>query len=208
MGIEEDQSEGNGYPTVMYANSSAFVSRSSNATRNLDAADRIPFFDYMSNSSLWAELHGFNRRNTSSSFNDGIQNFYGQSGPSLEELPKETISTLKDIVYHALGTSTLAGHEVLLEAQCRKWEDSPQKWEDLRALCTIDLIVTLLFELVKDGRVEIIKKHGSNPPYTTKVNRYRRVALSAKDKSRKKSRSSKCMKISKPWKRSGSEVKA
>jgi len=206
--IEEDQSEGNGYPTVMYANSSAFVSRSSNATRNLDAADRIPFFDYMNNSSLWAELHGCNRRNSSSSFNDGIQNFYGQSGPSLEDLPKETSKTLKDIVYHALGTSTLAGHEVLLEAQCRRWEDAPQKWEDLRAFCTIDLIVALLFELVKDGRVEIIKKNGSNTSYT-KVNRYRRVALSAKERSAsKKSRRSKCMKISKPWKRERSEVKA
>ena len=199
-------------PSVMYANSTAFVSRSSKSNQTLDENDGMNVFELMSHSRLWQELRG-----NAQILNGNIPGkplrapFY-----SFDTLPVNLRQSMKDLILHALGTQTLTGDEVLLEAQCRNWDNVPKGWAASRAYCSINVVVTALCDLVKEGVVECVQSNmGDNWDISQWNPRYRRakpledvtmdtalptsssptsILVSGDETTR-------CMKISKPWKR-------
>jgi hypothetical protein len=107
------------------------------------------------------------------------------------------MNEMKEMVYYVLGERELAASDVLLELQTRPyWDGAPQKWSDLRALCTAGSVSTTLLELAKEGRVEVAKTGGAGA-----VSKFKRVvkAQPAPSLSREP-RQTRCMKIAKPWK--------
>jgi hypothetical protein len=198
------------HPRVMYANSSMFVSRSTARASEESEVGRISFLDLMSQSNLWAELRGLGKR----------LNEQGTQAPSrlrslgtdlsYPSLPDDLKREMKELVYHALGGSTMASHEVLLEAQCRPWEGVPKVWTELKAACTVDSVVACLLELVSDGRVEVAPATGAEVSVLEAMPKFRRVVKSPQvpqlepeeeDAVPPPVKTSRCMKISKPWKR-------
>ena len=198
-----------GPPQVMYANSSAFFYKSFNQQQKIAAAnkDRVSFFDILSQSKLWDELYGGAQAIRSLSHHEQIIDA-PDSNPMSEEM---YLRSVKALVYHALGTKTLADHEVLLEAQCQEWNDV--QWTELRAACTIELVIHALHALIEDGLV-----HKSTDSTTgeaqycrsntdglkeldTKAGASGSAEESLKAASDEAKKQSRCMKISKPWKR-------
>jgi hypothetical protein len=131
----DPSSEGVSYPKVMYANSSVFMPRSNHASKaNVsNNCEKTSLFDLMSRSHLWAELRGARI---------GKPGKVGSSyaNPPFDALSDEMKRTMKQLILHALGSGTLACHEVLLEAQCRQWTNVPQEWAEIRASCTVDIV--------------------------------------------------------------------
>lgn len=197
------------HPTVMYANSSVFINRS-NAARAAEErnGDKPTFLEAMSHSNLWAELRGRNRRlNEQAACQNrllDVQSGAGGVGLTFSRLPVDTKQSLKEMVYYALGTATMASHEVLLEAQCRPWEGVPKSWTELRAMCTIELIVACILELVEEGRVEAVPSTSPHRTVLEVMPRYRRVSISSQIPILKSEEdhmpSTRLMKIAKPWK--------
>jgi len=199
-------------PTVMYANSTAFVSRFSKSNQTLDENSGMNVFELMSHSRLWQELRG-----NAQGLNGNIPGkplrapFY-----SFDTLPVNLRQSMKDLILHALGTQTLTGDEVLLEAQCRNWDNVPKGWAASRAYCSINVVVTALCDLVKEGVVECVQSNmGENWDISQWNPRYRRAkpledvtmgtALPTSSSPTSILASgdgtTRCMKISKPWKR-------
>lgn len=199
------------HPTVMYANSSMFVNRS-NAARAAEEreGEKISFLELMSHSNLWAELRGLNKRLNDQATNGGLrQSCATGNNLSSLSLPESLKTEMKDMVFHALGTSMMASHEVLLETQCRPWEGVPKVWTELKAICTVDSIVECLLELVNDGRVEVVPATNAQLTVLEAMPKFRRVgttspmpALKPEEENLRHAKKSRCMKISKPWKHS------
>jgi hypothetical protein len=194
------------HPTVMYANSSVFINRSNAARAAEDRkGDRQTFLEAMSHSNLWAELRGRNRRlNEQAACKTRLPYASGGADVSLSSLPNGTKQRLKEMVHYALGTATMASHEVLLEAQCRPWEGVPSTWTELRAICTIEMIVACLIELVEEGRVEAVPSTSPHRTVLEVMPRYRRVSASSQIPTLKSEEdhlpATRLMKIAKPWK--------
>ena len=111
---------------------------------------------------------------------------------------------MKEMIYHALGNETWPCHKILLEIQCGTWEGIPETWTHLRSVCTIDMVVACILELVKEGRVEVVHSTKVQLTILDATPSYRRVtvsshasALTAHDDHHQLTR---CMKIAKPWK--------
>jgi hypothetical protein len=106
--------------------------------------------------------------------------------------------TMKQLILHALGSGTLACHEVLLEAQCRQWTNIPQEWAEIRASCTVDIVEGALHGLVIDGLVETV----SNGVHAeVSAPKYRSLSPTATPAVNKEIKVTRCMKITKPWKK-------
>merc|ERR1711957_691787 len=78
-----------------------------------------------------------------------------------------------------LGTKALVGHEILLEVQCGYAGfdmdmNVPAHWQQLRLLCTIEIMNYILDALIKDGLVETICHTGSPNSPTLETVFYRR----------------------------------
>ena len=194
------------HPTVMYANSSMFVNRS-NAARAAEErnGDRKTFLEAMSHSNLWAELRGRNRRlNEQAACREEWQNGTGLAAIAFSTLPDDAKQSMKEMVFYALASSTMTSHEVLLETQCRLWEGVPQTWTELRAICTIDMVVACLLELVKDGRIEAVQSTSPHRTVLEVMPTYRRVAafthIPALKAEEEHLPATRLMKIAKPWK--------
>jgi len=196
------------HPRVMYANSSMFVNRS-NAARAAEerGSDKVSFLDLMSHSNLWAELRGLNKRLNEQGTDPCRQNSARGSNMSYSSLSDNLKREMKELVFHALGNSTMASHEVLLEAQCRPWEGVPKVWAELKATCTVESVVACLLELVSDTRVEVAPVLGSQLTVLDVIPKFRRVVkspqvpqLQPEEGTMRPMKMSRCMKISKPWK--------
>jgi hypothetical protein len=190
-------------PTVMYANSSAFVSRSKSAF--MEETEEMSVLDLMSHSNLWAELRGIAQPSAVTSGGIAVK---PQRTPfySFDSLPSPKKEALKDLLLYSLDSKTLTGHEVLLEVQSRQWENVQESWVEVRAFCSIDVVITALCELVKECRVDCVQSLGPNWTVKDWNPRYCRAKGLGADKdvlpkTANANQSSRCMKIAKPWKR-------
>jgi hypothetical protein len=133
---------------------------------------------------------------------DKVETSFASS--SFDDLSVEMKRTMKQLILHALGSGTLACHEVLLEAQCRPWSGVPQEWAEIRASCTVDIVESALLRLVADGLVESVW-NGANAQMTSQ--KYRRVSPpTVTPVVSKEITVTRCMKIAKPWKKARSNV--
>jgi hypothetical protein len=185
----------------MYASSDAFSSNKALQKSSFGGEDRRPsIFDVMIHSRAWAELNNniamFEAKKEAAYNSVGFANYCNHDG----SLKKETIETLKTVVYFTLGTKVLAAHEVLLEIQCRHWKEAPRKWLELRSICTIEIVTYILKELARDGLVQ--EMHDSNKLLLDNV--FYRITPDP-DQSDVQSveevidMRSNCLKIRKPW---------
>lgn len=180
---------------ALYANSSAFVSKGKHNIPLVDEAECISVFEVMSHSRLWQDL-----RSSATSYAHGVT---PESTPSMmagytyENLPSVIQKKMKEFVLEILGlqlvsteTLTKLGTEAAptsLSESCRK----------AQPYCTLNVVGTTLFELVKDGVVECVRNTD-----VAGTMMYRRIVKpQPKAKAAKVHRVSRCMKIAKPWKR-------
>lgn len=180
-------------PTVMYSNSSAFISRGK--LNQPEETDGLSVLELMNRSHLWKELHAM-----TAGFNGSLCAF--------DRLSCETKESLKDLILHSLGSRTMSGEEVANDIQHRNWQNVPLGWAAAQPHCTVNTITMTMCELVKEGVLECMKSslsyNGSNPDAF--VLTYRR-AKSYSQATLKHMRyddpvggSSRCMKFAKPWK--------
>ncbi|CAB9503547.1 CW-type Zinc Finger [Seminavis robusta] len=197
-----------GYPTVKYANSSAFAPRGSRANIIEEENNQPSVFDIMHHSSLWAELRNACQPYNASSCGPSSSSA-GFGKPFLpkyavETIPREIRQDLKDIICRALGSKTLLGEEVVLECQCRQLPNVKPSWQEIRSCCTKDTVITLLCELVKEGRVKIVQAFGCDWTVQDWNPRYRLVNSSKENAEPVASvaplKKSRCLKMAKPWK--------
>ena len=197
-------------PVVMYANSSAFVVRSrGNPNIVSDESDGNSVLELMSHSNLWAEL----RSAAHPMGHGGVDNPGNLASYTYDTLPYELRNPMKEFLLYSIGDKCLTGEEILLETQCRKAEGVVDSWSQCRVFCTLNVVVTTLYELTKEGAVECVHK-----ARTSDMNiRYRltkrqkmkagtvaviEVAQAVEsDKEPPQQPSSRFMKIAKPWKR-------
>mmetsp|Transcript_29352 Transcript_29352/g.44430 ORF Transcript_29352/g.44430 Transcript_29352/m.44430 type:complete len:1363 (-) Transcript_29352:2133-6221(-) len=195
------------YPRVMYANSSMFVNRS-NAARAAEErdSDKFSFLNLMSRSNLWAELRFLSKQMNNPSSSEEESNLQlPTTKTSYSSFPIATQKEMKDMVFYALGSESMAGHEVLFEAQCRPWDGVPKMWTELKSVCTIESIMACLQELVKDGRVEVFPHDKELCSEIEDIPRFRRVigpslASLAENQKERQNSGSRHIKICKPWK--------
>jgi hypothetical protein len=188
----------NPYPVVMYAKSSAFLPRTSNFTKGNQVEEKcIGIFDIMSNSELWAELRGVGQPMTILSGGGEQSN---KMHYTYESLPDDVQKTMSELILHALGSATLTGDEVLSLTQCRQWENVPPAWLELRNFCTEDIVVNTLLQLVRDGVVEMTCSREADRAMSEWVPKYRLVRSRRRTEIDEAMKSSRCMKIAKPWK--------
>jgi hypothetical protein len=143
-------------PTVMYATSDAFTSNKTlQKSSSFDEEEPKPsIFDVLAHSRVWAELNnsiGMLEARKEAAYNSvGYARYCNPDG----SLKKETIDTLKTMVYFTLTNKVLTAHEVLLEMQCRHWKQVPRNWLELRPISTIEIVSYVLEQLMRDGIVQ------------------------------------------------------
>jgi len=188
-----------GTPSVMYANSSAFFYKGgfNGHKASTDQPEQKCFLEIMNHSNLWKELRI--GANNAKDFSNGFSKRYEQGSCASSFLSSRS---MKAIVYFAIGTNMLQSHEVLREVQCCNWDNS--QWTILQESFTIESVTHILNELVQDGLVQTIKEPNVDGSANFPV-RYHRTELgerpsAASKKSICSGKSSRHMKIAKPWK--------
>lgn len=198
-------------PTVMYANSSSFVSRGRNSA-SADEGDRMSVLDLMSHSNLWNEL-----KSAAQPFVDraagvdlvAMRNRGSFSCYTYQTLPVEVRGSTRELILRVLGDRTLSSDDIIREAKTLQAENIPGSLALARPFCTTTVVVTALCELAKEGSVECLQKMGPNWSIKDWDPRYRRakvrIAVEPKSKhqaaAKQHQAASRCMKIAKPWKR-------
>lgn len=190
-----DDSE-SAYPTVMYATSSAFAPRGSRANIIEDDNHQLSVFDLMQHSNLFAELRGacqpFNSSNADSSgFGRPFAPKY-----SFDAVPRNMQQYLKLLILESLGNTSLLGEEVAQECQSRQREN-----EEARSYCNKDIVITLLCELVREGKVQLVQAFERDWTVKDWNPRYRLVPNTTSENAAHQMPKSRCMKISKPWRK-------
>jgi hypothetical protein len=182
----------NPYPTVMYSKSSAFLPRTSNFNKATVVEDSGPtVFDVLSSTNLWAELRNAADPTT-------VTSMSYQKLPTYDSLADDTKRLIKEIVLQSLGSLSLTGDQVVYAATtCRQLEDS--SLGELRAYCTADILMNALLDLVQDDLVEMSCNRDLTIPSSQWIPIYRKIPRRREVNEAMKS--SRCMKISKPWKR-------
>jgi hypothetical protein len=101
----------------MYANSSMFINRSNTARATEERGGQKPsFLELMSHSNLWTELRGLSRRLHDQPVGGRFRlGHLAAIDLSFSSLPNQTKDDMKEMVYYALGNSTLASHDALLK---------------------------------------------------------------------------------------------
>lgn len=178
-------------PAVMYAGSSAFISRSK---LNHEESEGFCVLELMERSHLWDEL-----RSLANGPNKGLCAF--------DNLSDETKESLKDLILHSLGSRTLSGEEVANDIQHRNWQNVPLGWAAARPHCTLTTIVMALCELVKEGVLECLKDYisgemgsGAFVLFYRRAESYSKAILERLPSSDGCELSPRCMKFAKPWK--------
>eukprot|EP00980_Cylindrotheca_fusiformis_P001626 scaffold368_cov125-Cylindrotheca_fusiformis.AAC.4 len=197
-------SAADGHPqtSVLYAKSSMFLPRTSNFHKTQVVEEKSTnIFDILSESELWAELQSIGQ--PMEFFPDGSSMAMQQQQLSYETLPDVMKETMREVVLQALGSFVLTGEDVVLEAQRFPWESLPNAFSLIRAYVNADIIITTLLALVKDGLVEMTCFKDMSKPMYEWIPRYRRVVQKPKRdvETEEALKASKCMKISKPWKK-------
>ena len=180
-------------PAVMYANSSAFISRAK-LNNQSDENDGLTVLDLMTRSHLWTQLEKSQPKS---------------AVPLLfDALSTQARESMKDIVLHCLRDQTLTGEELHAQVRDRNWENAPLGWAAVRTYCTENMVVMTMCELVKMGVLECFRIDGPFPNGQLWTLCYRRanahpaVAAAASPKvDLPDTGSRRCMKIAKPWKR-------
>jgi len=193
-------SSATGLPTVMYANSSAFHHKGGMHKSVEDDTTTISLFDYMSKSELWKDLYLYAPQPILPSSNTGVEIRCNNTPTQSND---ENFQSMKAMVYYAIGVRNLATHDVLLECQCREWDDL--QWIELRARCTIKSVQLALNALVQDGLVKVFLHHSSMKEGICGTITYCRtligrdvtgnIAINVEERKV----GSRCIKISKPW---------
>ena len=191
----------NPYPTVKYSKSSCFLPRTSNFTKaNAVEEEKVPsIFDVLSNSELWAELHSVGQPMQVSSDSDA------KSYPkflSFENLPDDVKEAMREVVLHSLGEGTLTGEEVIQKVHQYPWETFSPDLASTRGYLNADIVINSLLALVRDGVVEMTSIRNFKLPIGQWVPKYRKVRSLRAMKIEESIKSSRCMKIAKPWKKS------
>jgi hypothetical protein len=192
-------------PTVMYANSSCFVARGRSSNNGPDENARIPsVFELMSNSNLWAELRtaAATQYQHPGGANDRSWLFH-----TYDTLPRDAQELAREIILRVIDDGSLSSEEILKRA--RELTTSA-----VLKFFTINVVVTCLYALVKEGLVDCVQKMGPNWTVKDWDPRYRRRAIKSMgasvdcSSSRPPSslsssgahKASRCIKIAKPWK--------
>jgi hypothetical protein len=194
-------------PTVMYANSSNFVSRTKAGLLGEDGSTSV--LGLMNNSHLWVEL-----RDAAESYN-GFGKGIGAGQKRLRHFKSyESFSSgmkesIKDLLLQALSNKSLTGDEVLSDAMNRDWDKVPKGWVAVRDYCSINVVVMALCDLVREGVLEVLQDMGPKWTLNQWIPRYRRAksysnATVTQDQP-KTDEAPRCIKISKPWKHRGSD---
>lgn len=192
--------EENPNPSVMYSKSSMFLPRTSNFNRPPAVEKKTAsIFDILSDSELWAELRGVGQP---------MHGFYDESGNSFhkattfDSLPKEMKEVMREVVLEALGAFVLTGDDIINGARLFPWESLSDGLSQIRGYINADIIINTLLGLVKDGIVEMTCFKDPTLPITQWVPRYRKVDRVRREVEAEDAlKSSRCMKIAKPWKR-------
>lgn len=190
-------------PTVLYANSSAFQHKGGMHKSLEEDQETVSLLEYMRHSELWKDLYHYTLQPTCTK-SEKFETLVHKSNPQTD---KCNLKSMKAMIYYALGTQKFATHDVLLECQCREWDDL--RWIDLRSSCTLESVQVALDELVKDGLVEALSSYPNLDGVTFGKITYCRVCTGGNDShigvtnTQASKARSRCMKISKPWKYSG-----
>jgi len=197
------ESIGNPYPTLAYAKSSAYLPKQGGTgyQNNPRSSGCISFLHIMNRSRLWDELYGTNNEASLPIPYNGIhQTMEGLSSSThSKSVPSDCqsydIQSMKDLLYHILDKNTLSANEICLEAQCREIRlDGGNQWDEVRASCNMERVYSCLDDLIKDGSIETVESKMRENGDGLYMIQYRRV-------NRDYPRKSRCMKLSKPWKR-------
>lgn len=204
---------------VLYADSSAYISRGRSSVP-VDDALQISMFELMSHSHLWQELRGV-AQPLSQQSNESILNSY-----TFDTLPRDVQQPVKDFVLHVLNGSVVAlsGDDIVNKINHESVDALPEGFRKAQSFCTKNVVITALCQLVKDGTLDCIQKARSSWPMCD-WNPHYRVALKAPappavlpppprpllletkgcqtttHNTTNIIKSSRFMKISKPWKR-------
>ena len=192
--------EENAHPSCMYSKSSMFLPRTSNFNRPPSVDNKgVSILDALSDSELWTELRGVGQ--PMHIYSDGLGNSYPRV-TTFETLPESMKETMREVVLQALGLGVLSGDEIIQEAHYFPWESLPNGLSQIRAYINPDVIINTLLGLVRDGVVEMTCFKDPSVPVSEWVPRYRRVIRTRRQVEAEETlKESKCMKISKPWKR-------
>ncbi|KAG7374060.1 CW-type zinc finger domain containing protein [Nitzschia inconspicua] len=192
----EDDDE-NPIPTTQYSKSSAFLPRTSNfnKTANAMSEESIGIFDVLSNSKLWAQLRAMEQAKPMTVESSFSPNLTFPKFVTYENLPNEIKIGMQDVVLQILGNSALLGDEVIYETQRYPWEN-----KTMIGYCNADVVINTLLALVRDGIIEMATSRNPNIPIEQWIPKYRRVRSKRALAAEEAIKSSKCMKIAKPWK--------
>ena len=192
-------------PTVMYANSTNFVPRGRPSVAS-DENRSMSVLELMSHSNLWAEL-----RRAAQPYSNHTSNGVPLFRPNpahftYDILPINVKGSFRELLLHSLGDDCLTGDQLLLTMLNNATREEPEGWAAARSYASINVVVTAVYELVKEGLVDCIQKMGSDSTIDPCNLRYRRsrrlrVADNIQPESLEAREKSRCMKISKPWKR-------
>ena len=178
-------------PTVTYASSSAFISRSK--LNQPEETDGLSVLELMSRSQLWKELHAI-----AAATNGGLCAF--------DRLSNETKEYIRDLILHSLGSRTMSGEEVANDIQHRNWQNVPLGWAAAKPHCTVNIIVMTMCELVKEGVLECMKEFDGRTKDSFFLT-YRRAKSYSQATLQKPipcqdggEVGPRCMKFAKPWK--------
>lgn len=188
---------------VLYSDSSVYVSRG-RPSISLEENEGMSVLELMSHSQLWRELRGVPTTHSSGSI---LSTQARMDSYIFDTLPSEAQQLVKDFLWHVLDVCTLSGEDVVLRAKSMNVDLLSKGLQKAQMFCTKNVVITTLCELVKVGKVDCIQKIGTNCSVYDWNPLYRRRLVkgpppvelqSTKERVRKDSR---CMKISKPWKR-------
>lgn len=181
-------------PTVMYANSSCFVARGRSAAT--DENSGVSVFDLLNQSNLWSDL----RRAQQNQGIGGERLMYY----TYDTLPDDAQESAKELILSVIGDDSISSEEIL-----RRARESSSK---VRVYFSINVVVTCLYALVKQGLVDCVQKMGPDFTLHDWDPRYRRtfkareqgcctMSVTTESSSRSDAhKSSRCIKIAKPWK--------
>ena len=193
---------------VLYADSGAFVSRGGRPFIAADENDGMSVLELMSHSQLWQDLRSAPNPLNVPSSSSILTNPVRLASYTYHTLPPDIQQPVKDFLLYVLDTGTFVGDDVVRRARSFNLDSIPENLRQVPPFCTENVVITTLCELVKEGKVDCVQKIGANWTMKDWCPHYRRAQKRAPPPEVRSSRAvasrkrtSRCMKIAKPWKR-------
>ncbi|GKY91742.1 hypothetical protein MPSEU_000145900 [Mayamaea pseudoterrestris] len=199
-------------PVVMYANSSAFVVRKKgNPALVADDNGSLSILQLMSHSNLWTELRVAPQSLLKHSSDDKPSNLMSYT---FDTLPSNVKAGMKAILLQLIDEKSLTANDILVKMQSKNAESDDRIWSISLSYCDLNVIVTTLFELVKEGMVECVQDTCEtscwNPHYRLRTRKAEMITATAvlddinneKSKTLVAATSHRLLKFNKPWKQS------